>query len=497
MARKRRGETGRVFVFMSDGEFQIGQTWEALQAMSFHRLDNMAVFVDVNGYQCDGATESVMNVEPLDKRLAAFGCRVLRVDGHDIERLVRAAAALQDGRPLVVLCDTDACRGIEILQKRKPKMHYVRFASAEEKSWYAAALEQLCGPAAQPQPAAGPSGPASASGPAILTRVHAKNLVAWAKDRPEVLVLSADLTSSTEIDLFRQAYPDRFLSMGIAEQNMLSWASGLAREGFLPFVHTFAVFIYRRAYDQIAMSVAYPNLPVRMIGFLPGITTPGGATHQAIEDVAVMRALPNMTVLDCGDATDVESVLPVMEKINGPVYVRMLRGEVPRLFDTPMQFGRSRVLSEGGDVVVLSSGIMTEEALRAVQALQKRGVSVHHLHISTLKPFSDQTVMDAIARSKHGVVTMENHTIIGGLGSIVAEQMAERGMDKKLVRIGLRDVFAHGASRSYLLKSCRMDAMALIAEVEKLVGTQFGITEGELKETFTAAVHSAAKAEAL
>jgi transketolase len=234
-----------------------------------------------------------------------------------------------------------------------------------------------------------------------------------------------------------------------------------------------------------------------MIGFLPGITTPGGATHQAIEDVAVMRALPNMTVIDCGDAADVESVLAVIEKINGPVYVRMLRGEIPRLFGSPLEFGKARIVSEGKDITVLSSGIMTEEAMRAVQVLQKRGLSVQHMHISTLKPFNDRMVMDAIARSKYGVITMENHTIVGGLGSIIAEQMAERGMDRKLVRIGLRDIYAHGASRNYLLGKYRMDAMALIAEVEALVGKKFGITEGELTETFIAAVHSAAKAEAL
>src|SRR5690242_5099518 len=125
----------------------------------------------------------------------------------------------------------------------------------------------------------------------IRSKVHANNLTAWAKDKPNVLVLSADLTSSCEADLFRDTYPERFISCGIAEQNMLSVAGGLCREGFIPFVHTFAVFIYRRAYDQVAMSVAYPNLPVKMFGFLPGITTPGGATHQAIEDIALMRAL--------------------------------------------------------------------------------------------------------------------------------------------------------------------------------------------------------------
>jgi transketolase len=497
MARKRKGETGRVFLFMSDGEFQIGQTWEAIQAMSFHRLDNVVIYVDVNGFQCDGRMANVMNIEPLDKRLASFGCRVLRVNGHDITKLAKAGRLKPDGRPVVVLADTDACRGIKVLKSRIPKMHYVRFASAEEKTRYTEALTELCGeviPVQQSSQAAKPS-----AGPEILSRVHAKNLVRWAAGRPKVLVLSADLTSSTEIDLFRDTNPGRFLSMGIAEQNMLSFAAGLAREGFIPFVHTFAVFIYRRAYDQIAMSIAYSNLPVRMIGFLPGITTPGGATHQAIEDVAVMRALPNMTIVECGDATEVESVLDVIEKIEGPVYVRMLRGEIPRLFNPgePMMLGRSRVISEGEDVVVLSSGIMTEEALRAVQALQKRGLSIQHMHISTLKPFTDELVMEAIARSRSGVITMENHTIVGGLGSIIAEQMAERGMDKRLTRIGLRDTFAHGASKPYLMMKYRMDAMALITEVEALMGRNFNITESELKETYIAPVHSTAKAEAL
>jgi len=497
MARKRKKEKGRVFIFMSDGEFQIGQTWEALQSLSFHRLDNVIIYVDVNGFQCDGKMCAVMDIEPLDKRIESFGARVFRVNGHDIRGLAEAGSHEPDGRPVVVLCDTDAARGIDVLKSRAPKMHYVRFTSEEEKGRYLSAYAELSGREYVPEQKKGTASARSSIGPEIVTRVHAKNLVRWAADKPDVLVLSADLTSSTEIDLFRSTYPDRFLSMGVAEQNMLSFASGLAREGFIPFVHTFAVFIYRRAYDQIAMSVAYPNLPVRMIGFLPGITTPGGATHQAIEDIAIMRALPNMTVLECGDATEVESVLDLMQNIDGPVYVRMLRGEIPRLFSSPMKFNKARILSKGDDITVLSSGIMTEEAMRAVQALKKRGVSVQHMHISTLKPFNDRTVMKALDGSKHGVITMENHTIVGGLGSIIAEQMAEAGMDRKLVRIGLRDIYAHGASKNYLMKKYRMDAMALIAEAEALIGRKFNISEDELKETYIAAVHSTAKAEAL
>ena len=180
----------------------------------------------------------------------------------------------------------------------------------------------------------------------IVSRPHCKNLVEWAKDKPRVVVLSADLTSSCEVDTFRDAYPDRFFSMGMAEQNMMGFAAGLAREGFFPYIHTFAVFITRRPFDQLAMSIAYPNLPVRLMGFLPGITTPGGVTHQAIDDVALMRIVPNMTVLEVGDATEVESVLDVAQSIQGPVYVRMLRGEVPRLFvkTEPVRLNQARIL---------------------------------------------------------------------------------------------------------------------------------------------------------
>lgn len=503
MARKRKGEKGRVFVFMSDGEFQIGQTWEALQTMSFHMLDNVLIYVDVNGFQCDGKMCNVMDIEPLDKRLESFGCRVFRMNGHDSKLLAEAGSLTPDGRPVVVLCDTDAARGLNVLKARAPKMHYVRFTSQEEKERYVSAFQELYGEEgtlvlkkAQAEARAGAK-LEPRPGPEIVSRVHAKNLVKWAADKPKVLVLSADLTSSTEIDLFRDTYPDRFLSMGIAEQNMMSFAAGLAREGFIPFVHTFAVFIYRRAYDQVAMSVAYPNLPVRMIGFLPGITTPGGATHQAIEDISLMRSLPNMTVLECGDATEVESILDLIDNINGPVYVRMLRGEIPRLFESPMKFGKARVISEGSDITLVTSGVMTEEAMRAAQVLRKRGLSIQHLHISTLKPFNDESVLEAMVKCRYGVITMENHTVIGGLGSIIAEKMAEAGMDKKLVRIGLHDTFSHGASKQYLLKEHRMDALSLIKEVEAMSGQQFNISDDELSKTHITAVHSAAKAEAL
>ena len=318
----------------------------------------------------------------------------------------------------------------------------------------------------------------------IEVNTHSKNMLRMAKEHPEIVVMSADLGTSCEIKEFHDQFPDRYFSLGIAEQNMCSWAAGLAREGFRPFIHTFAVFLYRRILDQLEMSVAYPNLPVVFMGFVPGITTPGGVTHQSTNDVGVLRTVPNLAIFDIGDATEIEGVLDLAYNYNGPVYIRMLRKEVPRLFpaNEPIQFNHARVLSEGSDITLLSSSICTEEAMRATAALREKGVSIQHLHVSTLKPFSDPLVVEACQKAKYGVVTIENGTVIGGLGSATADLMAEHGIGKKLVKVGLQDTYAHGASKMYLLKHYNMDAMTLIGAVEKLMDKKLNITEQDVAE---------------
>ncbi len=331
----------------------------------------------------------------------------------------------------------------------------------------------------------------------MVNRPYARAFEDYAVQHPEVLCLSADLTSSCEIDGFRDRHPDQFLSMGMAEQNMLSFAGGLGLAGFRPFVHTFGVFLYRRPYDQLMASVAYPRRKVRLMGFLPGITTPGGMTHQAIEDISVMRTIPNMTVLETGDATEVENIVAAADSIDGPVYCRVLRGAVPRLFDTPMQVGRMRVLSAGSDVLVITAGITTEEAIRARGALDAAGISVRHLHLNTLKPFDALQILDHAASVRHGVVTLENHLVAGGIGSMVAEAMAGAGLARRLIRLGLQDTYAHGGSRPYLMRHYGLDALALVHAIERLTGQQTGIDEAALDVVRIDAVHSAAKAEAL
>lgn len=331
----------------------------------------------------------------------------------------------------------------------------------------------------------------------MVNRPYAGAFEAYAVANPDVLCLSADLTSSCEIDGFRDRHPDQFLSLGMAEQNMLSFAGGLGLAGFRPFLHSFGVFLYRRPYDQLMASIAYPRRKVRLMGFLPGVTTPGGMTHQAIEDISVMRTIPNMTVLEAGDATEVESIVTAADSVDGPVYCRILRGSVPRLFDTPLQIGQMRVLAEGTDVLVVTAGITTEEAIRARAALDKAGVSVRHLHLNTLKPFDAAQIVDHAAAVKHGVITLENHLVTGGLGSMVAEAMADAGLGRRLIRLGLQDTYAHGGARPYLMKYYGMDALSLVRAIEDLTGQQTGITEAALDAVRVDAVHSAVKAEAL
>lgn len=283
----------------------------------------------------------------------------------------------------------------------------------------------------------------------------------------------------------------------MAEQNMLSFAGGLGLAGYRPFLHTFGVFLYRRPYDQLMASIAYPRRKVRLMGFLPGITTPGGMTHQAIEDISVMRSMPNMTILETGDAAEVESICEAADSIDGPVYCRVLRGNVPRLFDTPIEVGKMRELSMGNDILIVTSGITTEEALRAKSALEGAGISIRHLHLNTIKPFDEEAMLDHIQSVKGGVITLENHVTEGGIGSLVAEIIADNGVGKKLVRLGLKDTYAHGGSRPYLMNFYGLDAIALVKGVERLTGEELNISEEDLTSARVEAVHSTVKAEGL
>ena len=275
---------------------------------------------------------------------------------------------------------------------------------------------------------------------------YGRALLDLARRREEVLCLSGDLTRQCEIDLFQSELPERFVHAGMAEANMMGLAGALAREGHIPFVHTFGVFATRRPYDQIANAIAYPNLPVRIVGFMPGVSTPGGPSHQAIDDVALMRALPNMTVVDVADAVEVRQVVDAVVDVPGPVYVRLKRGEIPVIFDDDhvLDPGRANVLAEGTDVALIAGGMLLAASLDAARVLRDAGVSVSVVNVPVVKPLDSATVQGVVAEAK-AVVTAENHSIIGGLGSAVAETIAEAGLGRPLRRVGIRDTFAEGS----------------------------------------------------
>lgn len=271
-------------------------------------------------------------------------------------------------------------------------------------------------------------------------------LVAAAQQDDRIVGMSADLSKYTDMHVFANAMPDRFYQMGMAEQLLMSAASGMAREGFIPFATTYAVFASRRAYDFIAMAIAEENLPVKVVCALPGLTTGYGPSHQATEDLAIFRGLPNMVVIDPCDAADVAGMVPEIIAHNGPVYARLLRGKVPNVLtrhkpDYKFKLGRAQMIREGRDVLVISSGIMTMRALDAAEILARDNVDVAVLHVPTLKPLDVDTILDEARKSGRLVVTAENHTENGGLGEAVAKTLLLAGVTPQFRMISLPDQF--------------------------------------------------------
>ncbi|MBK9081326.1 MAG: transketolase family protein [Rhizobiales bacterium] len=260
-----------------------------------------------------------------------------------------------------------------------------------------------------------------------------------------IVGMTADLAKYTDLHVFAQAHPDRFYQMGMAEQLLMGAAAGMAREGFVPFATTYAVFASRRAYDFICMAIAEESLPVKIVCALPGLTTGYGPSHQATEDLAIFRGLPNMTVIDPCDARDIEQATAAVAAHDGPVYMRLLRGAVPLVldeYDYTFELGKAKMLREGNDVLFVSSGLMTMRALEAAKALDKDRVSAAVLHVPTIKPLDEATIV-AAAGAKPGrlVVVAENHTVVGGLGEATAGALMRAGVHPAFRQIGLPDAF--------------------------------------------------------
>ena len=277
-------------------------------------------------------------------------------------------------------------------------------------------------------------------------------LTLLAQDRPDIVGLTADLGKYTDIELFAQEFPNRFFQIGMAEQNLIGIAAGLANAGYTPFATTYCVFAARRAYDFIAIDLAYARANVKVVAGLPGLTTGYGATHQGIDDLALMRAIPGMVVIDPVDATEIEQAVPAIASYHGPVYMRLLRGRVNRVLNPStyrFEIGKGQELRQGSDVTLISTGLMTERALQAADALAQEGIEATVLHLATLKPIDAESILEAAGRTRK-VLTLENHTIIGGLGSAIADVLVSHGETCRLTKIGIPDRFVECGSVPYL-----------------------------------------------
>lgn len=268
-------------------------------------------------------------------------------------------------------------------------------------------------------------------------------LARLAEERPDVVGLSADLAKYTDMHVFREAHPDRFFQMGMAEQVMLGAAAGLAEVGLTPFASTYSVFATRRAYDFLCLDIAEPQLNVNVVGALPGLTTGYGPSHQATEDLAILRGMPGLTIVDPADSVDIAQAVPALAAHPGPTYMRLLRGAVPTVldeYDYRFELGKAALLRGGRDVLFISTGLMTVRALTAAEELAHDHVDAAVLHVPTIKPFDRETVLRETAGGRL-VVTLENHSVIGGLAESVASCLAFAQRTARIAAIGLPDEF--------------------------------------------------------
>lgn len=301
-----------------------------------------------------------------------------------------------------------------------------------------------------------------------IREAFGKELVELGAKHPNMVVLDSDVSCSTQTKQFAKAYPDRFFNTGIAEQNMIATAAGLALTGKIPFAATFAVFATGRTYDQIRTSVCYQKANVKIIGTHGGITVgEDGATHQALEDVSLMRGLPCMTVIVPADCNECAQVLDFAAEHEGPVYVRIARNSLPDIYPENYKFNpyKAVLLKEGKDLTIISNGDVLSEAYKAAEILSQKGIEAEVISVPVIKPFDKETIINSIKKTGFAI-TIENHSVNGGLGSAVCEALAEN-YPARVLRIGMNDEFGQSGTPSELLKHYGLDSESI---ANKIIG---------------------------
>ena len=303
----------------------------------------------------------------------------------------------------------------------------------------------------------------------IATRQsYGKELAKLGEENKDIVVLDADLTTATKTGIFAEKFPDRFINVGIAEQNLMGIAAGLSTFGKIPYASTFAVFAAGRAYEQIRNSIAYPKLNVKIVATHAGITVgEDGATHQMLEDLSLMRTLPNMTVMCTSDDIQTKWAVREISKIDGPVYLRLCRMATPIIYDVTEEFeiGKGVQIGQGTDASIIATGATVAEALKAQEILKEDGIDVRVIDMHTIKPIDRELIIKCAKETKR-IITVEDHNIIGGLGSAVCEVLSEE-YPTKVERMGIPDCFGRSGKAEELMKYYKIDSSAIVNKVRK------------------------------
>lgn len=303
-----------------------------------------------------------------------------------------------------------------------------------------------------------------------IRKAFGKTLAEIGELNEKIIVMDADLACSTQTKIFADKFPDRFFDCGIAEQNMLATAAGLASEGKIPFVASFAVFVTGRTYDQIRNGICYPNFNVKIVGTHGGVTVgEDGATHQALEDISLMRGLPHMTVIVPADCKECQEAIKYAALHEGPTYIRIPRSNVPDIFDENYSFNihKAVVVEEGTDVSVFTNGETLAEVLLAAEELKKDNISLEVINVPVVKPLDFQTVFESVKKTKFAI-TVENHSIIGGLGSAICETLADK-LPSKVYRIGVNDEFGQSGKAEELIEYYGLDSKTLAKRIRAII----------------------------
>jgi transketolase len=509
----RRGY--RVYVLLGDGELNEGQVWAAAMSAAHFKLGNLAAIVDRNRVSVDGLTEEVMSAEPIADKWRAFGWTVTEVDGHDLEAVLDAFAALPPvggERPSVIIAKTVTGKGVSFMEG--DFAWHLGYLAPEDEARARRELDTAPHPPTPSPsvekytPGEGESVPLETEHAPLsrsrslrtgkglgvrATDLHpdtwdivkfgslAKQLVIGevlaelVQTRPDIVVLTADLKYSNRLSDFARAYPERFFEFGIAEHNMVSAAAGLAAVGKIPYVASYASFLALLCCEQIRTDIAYPNLPVRLIGTHAGIAMGFyGTSHHATEDIAILRSMANMTVFCPADGAAIRAGLIASLTHPGPIYFRLSRGREPDVYagreGVEFKFGRAITLRPGRDVTIIANGVPLSGALEAAEVLAAQSLDVRVIDMHTVKPIDRDAILLA-ARETGAILTVEEHNILGGLGGAVAEVLAEAGVPCRFKRHGLYDEYSLIGPPIHLYEHYRLNGVGIAQVVREFSNT--------------------------